>query len=168
MPSKTLIAGEQIRLIPLEDCNPDEYADRYFENRADLLASGNSDEVKRKSQIYSVFNRTLCSIDEGDVTSYGIHERQALIGEIAVTWFPDEPEVEYWVTSDCRGKGIATAAVETVTRGIFVADNPSVVFRILPSNIPSQRVVTKLGAVRVEQCSKDMSFDAWRLYRGQR
>jgi RimJ/RimL family protein N-acetyltransferase len=86
-------------------------------------------------------------------------------GRVGLLHFIDwpEPELAWTLASPCWGRGLATEAAETVKQWAFATlCRDRLVSYIRPENVRSQRVATKLGAVRDGQIELRGSVaDVW-------
>jgi RimJ/RimL family protein N-acetyltransferase len=120
-----------------------------------------------------VIERALAAISFGKpahwwapflIFEYGV---QSVIGGCAFKGAPEDGAVEilYGIAKECRGRGIAPAAVAELARLAFENGALEVLAEIEPHNISSARVVQKCGFVRTgERMASDGVFvDQWKL-----
>jgi [ribosomal protein S5]-alanine N-acetyltransferase len=92
---------------------------------------------------------------------------QSVVGGCAFKGAPREGAVEilYGIAKECRGRGIASAAVAELAKHAFESGALEVLAEIEPHNIASARVVQKCGFVRTGEsvASDGVLVDQWKL-----
>jgi ribosomal-protein-alanine N-acetyltransferase len=103
-----------------------------------------------------------------EVVPWFMFQDDRVVGAITLTDIVPGPfrsaSLGYWIDADLLGKGLATAAVQTVAE---VADNELLLHRIeastLTHNLPSQKVLKKAGFSQIGTAADYLHIDgAWR------
>jgi len=93
----------------------------------------------------------LASVDRRRDCFFGVFNRQTmqLMGVVGAHLSArNDIEIGYWLRPDCHGQGFAFEAVKTVIEGLELAfPDRRIVAQCRPENVPSWRLLMKLGFV---------------------
>lgn len=87
-----------------------------------------------------------------------------VVGEAGAKALPDDQgciEIGYGLVPSARGRGTATAAVRLLVDLAFGRGVRKVIAEVLDDNLASQRVLAKLGFVRVRSADSDEGPTGW-------
>ena len=121
---------------------------------------------------YFVRQLARASWDSGQRAEFLVAETGAgtRLGRVALDLRPHDPgagEIGYWMDPRARGRGVATAAVQTLCRWAFGARNLTLIeWRCEVGNIASRRVAEKAGflieaTLRRRLVHRGLRVDAW-------
>jgi len=119
-----------------------------------IVAACQDPEIPRWTSVPSPYTETDARawLESDEEESFAVVDRTSdqLLGSIGVRYFDSGiGEVGYWVKREARGRGIATRALELISRWALV-DKGLERFQLRAdvANEPSQRVAEKAGFVR--------------------
>jgi [ribosomal protein S5]-alanine N-acetyltransferase len=126
-----------------------------------IITAFNKENYKKISKMYAVGNHVVKYLenlkDDPELLGWGVWfvslvENNQVIGDIGFKGKPDDQgivEVGYGIIPEMHNKGIATESVSAIIEWAFSSSKvKKVVAECLEDNIPSIRVLEKLGMTR--------------------
>jgi RimJ/RimL family protein N-acetyltransferase len=165
MTPRPLEVDADLWLQPLPDSSREEYISLHTANFAYLQAAGEVPDFVNPENLGRMYGWACEDMENELAVVYSMRHHDSGAGYAGVVREPDDrTKGHYWVDELHQGKGLATRAMRRILREVFdTTDTNAVDFVIRSSNIPSQRVVGRLGA---EIISDDAESQTWRVHRG--
>jgi RimJ/RimL family protein N-acetyltransferase len=165
-----LQVDEELQLVPLAQCNPDDYATAYAAALPDLLKFGAAPPAMTAAEARQQYATAVSDAERGESRGYGVYLHGRLVGEVSISHespgasYDHGPSMAYWLEPNFRGQGIISRAAKAAAKQYFKTypNKTHIDLHIAQRNEASKRTAQRLGAVLVG-INGDEGWENWTL-----